>query len=178
MLAVIGGGVTGLSIALELSSREWSVELFERFTCLQATSATSTKLLHGSLRYLEHGQFCLVAESLTERSRWIWVCSSTRPLVPLPLPLYSDQRRSPWLWRLGLGFYDGLSFGRLPGFSQRLDRDQALHLVPQLRSDGLLGAWRFWDGQMNKAALGGLDSAMGSAGKSGGTHTDTIQSVS
>ena len=103
-VGVIGGGINGLCIALELAKRGWSVELFERERCLQQTSTASTKLLHGGLRYIEHGHLALVAESLRERARWLRDVPEYAHWLPLLLPVYRKQCRAAWQWRAGLGW--------------------------------------------------------------------------
>jgi glycerol-3-phosphate dehydrogenase len=154
-VAVVGGGINGLCIAWELARRGWQVELFERNRCLGQTSSASTKLLHGGLRYLEQGHLALVAESLRERARWLREVPQHCQWLPLLLPIYRRQARPAWQWRLGLGLYDGLALRQLPGFARWLNRQAVLHRQPGLKADGLLGAWQFWDGQMDEQALGG-----------------------
>jgi glycerol-3-phosphate dehydrogenase len=153
-VAVVGGGINGLCIAWELARRGWQVELFERNRCLGQTSSASTKLLHGGLRYLEQGHLALVAESLRERARWLREVPQHCHWLPLLLPIYRQQARPAWQWRLGLGLYDGLALGQLPGFAHWLKPDAVLQRQPGLKADGLLGAWQFWDGQMDEQALG------------------------
>lgn len=153
-VAVVGGGINGLCIAWELAQRGWQVSLFERERCLQQTSSASTKLLHGGLRYIEQGHLGLVAESLRERARWLREVPQHCRWLPLLLPVYRGQQRPSWHWRLGLGLYDGLALGRLPGFAQWLPAEDVRALHPELHTEGLRGAWRFWDGQMDEQALG------------------------
>ena len=69
-IIVIGGGITGVSVAYEAASRGLSVALFEKEDFGQATSAATSKLIHGGLRYLKNLEFGLVRESLTERKVW------------------------------------------------------------------------------------------------------------
>ena len=153
-VAVLGGGINGLCIAWELARRGWQVSLFERGRCLQQTSCSSTKLLHGGLRYVEQGHLGLVAESLRERARWLRDAPQHCRWLPLLLPVYRGQQRPSWQWRLGLGLYDGLALGHLPAFTQWLPAEEVRALHPQLHAEGLHGAWRFWDGQMDEKALG------------------------
>lgn len=153
-VGVVGGGINGLCIAWELSKRGWAVELFERGRCLTQTSSSSTKLLHGGLRYLEQGHLALVAESLRERSRWLRDVPENAHWLPLLLPIYRHQRRAPWKWRAGLGLYDGLALGQLPGFARWLRPDQLFEIYAELPREGLEGGWQFWDGQMDEQALG------------------------
>jgi len=153
-VGVIGGGINGLCIAWELARRGWAVELFERGRCLQQTSSASTKLLHGGLRYLEQGHLALVAQSLRERARWLRDVPEHAHWLPLLLPIYRQQRRAAWQWRAGLGLYDGLALGQLPGFARWLSPQQLLEIYPELPTEGLKGGWQFWDGQMDEQELG------------------------
>ena len=153
-VGVIGGGINGLCIASALAQRGWQVELFERGKCLQETSSVSTKLLHGGLRYLAQGHLGLVAESLRERGRWLRDAPEHCKWLSILLPIYENRRRPAWQWQLGLGIYDGLGLGQLPGFARWLKSDEVTHLQPDLCTEGLQGAWQFWDGQMDEQCLG------------------------
>ena len=104
-LAVIGGGVNGAGIARDAAGRGAKVLLLEAGDLAQGTSSASTKLIHGGLRYLEHYEFALVRESLSEREAlWkiaphiIWPLRFVLPHVP--------GLRPRWLLRLGLFLYD------------------------------------------------------------------------
>ncbi len=114
-LAVIGGGINGCGIARDAVGRGASVVLFEQNDLASGTSSTSTKLIHGGLRYLEHYEFRLVREALMERE----VLWGMAPHIVWPLrfvlPHHSGLRPS-WLLRLGLLLYDNLGGRkRLPG---------------------------------------------------------------
>ncbi len=106
-LAVIGGGINGAGIARDAAGRGWSVVLVEQNDLGGATSASSTKLIHGGLRYLEYHEFRLVREALKERE----VLWSIAPHIIWPLrfvlPHHSGLRPA-WLLRLGLFLYDHL----------------------------------------------------------------------
>jgi glycerol-3-phosphate dehydrogenase len=104
-LAVIGGGVNGAGIARDAAGRGASVLLLERGDLAQGTSSNSTKLIHGGLRYLEHYEFALVREALTERE----VLWGIAPHIIWPLRFILPHRpglRPRWLLRLGLFLYD------------------------------------------------------------------------
>lgn len=114
-LAVIGGGINGCGIARDAVGRGASVALFEQNDLASGTSSTSTKLIHGGLRYLEHYEFRLVREALMERE----VLWGMAPHIVWPLrfvlPHHSGLRPG-WLLRLGLLLYDNLGGRkRLPG---------------------------------------------------------------
>jgi glycerol-3-phosphate dehydrogenase len=104
-LAVIGGGVNGAGIARDAAGRGASVLLLERGDLAQGTSSNSTKLIHGGLRYLEHYEFALVREALSERE----VLWGIAPHIIWPLRFILPHRpglRPRWLLRLGLLLYD------------------------------------------------------------------------
>ncbi|PKP94788.1 MAG: glycerol-3-phosphate dehydrogenase [Alphaproteobacteria bacterium HGW-Alphaproteobacteria-14] len=104
-LAVIGGGVNGAGIARDAAGRGARVLLLERGDLAQGTSSSSTKLIHGGLRYLEHYEFALVRESLSERE----VLWGIAPHIIWPMRFILPHRpglRPRWLLRLGLFLYD------------------------------------------------------------------------
>lgn len=104
-IAVIGGGVNGCGIARDAAGRGARILLLERGDLAEGTSSASTKLIHGGLRYLEHGQFALVREALKERDRlWAIAPHIIRPMR-FVLPL-AKGLRPRWLLRLGLFIYD------------------------------------------------------------------------
>ena len=114
-LAIIGGGINGAGIARDAAGRGLRVLLLEQNDLAAGTSSASTKLIHGGLRYLEHGMFGLVREALTERE----VLLKTAPHVIRPmrfvLPAIPGPR-SPIMLRIGLFLYDWLGARRiLPG---------------------------------------------------------------
>ena len=107
-VVVIGGGVNGAGIARDLSGRGHSVLLLEKADLAQATSSSSSKLIHGGLRYLEHREFRLVREALGERE----VLLRTAPHIIWPLRFVLPHRpemRPRWMIRLGLFLYDHLA---------------------------------------------------------------------
>jgi glycerol-3-phosphate dehydrogenase len=110
---VIGGGVTGCAVARDAAARGLTVLLAESVDLAFGTSGRSTKLLHGGLRYLEHGHLGLVREALRERE----TTARLAPQLALPLRLIAPVRRGsrpgPWTTRLGVALYDVLA-GRHP----------------------------------------------------------------
>ena len=111
-MAIIGGGVNGCGIARDAQGRGLKVLLAEQGDLGSATSAASTKLIHGGLRYLEHYSFRLVRHALEERER-LW---SIAPHIIWPLRFVLPHRkglRPAWMLRLGLFIYDHLGGRRL-----------------------------------------------------------------
>jgi glycerol-3-phosphate dehydrogenase len=119
-LAIIGGGINGAGIARDAAGRGLRVLLLEQNDLASGTSSASTKLIHGGLRYLEHGAFKLVREALAERERLLKIAPHIIRPMRFVLPAVPELR-SPLLLRLGLFLYDRLS-GReiLPG-SETID---------------------------------------------------------
>jgi glycerol-3-phosphate dehydrogenase len=119
-IAIIGGGINGTAIARDAAGRNLRVLLVEQDDLGAGTSSTSTKLIHGGLRYLEHGAFKLVREGLYERAlllqmapHLIWPCRFVLP--------HHKALRPVWLLRLGLFIYDTLGGKSLLPASRRLD---------------------------------------------------------
>jgi len=114
-ILIVGGGINGVGIARDAAGRGLRTALCEQGDLAGATSWASSKLIHGGLRYLEHGEFRLVREALSERE--ILLRSAPHLVRPLRLVLpHAPGMRPAWMIRLGLWFYDHLSGrGQLPG---------------------------------------------------------------
>jgi glycerol-3-phosphate dehydrogenase len=149
---VVGGGVTGAGAALDAASRGLSVCLVEAHDLAFGTSRWSSKLVHGGLRYLAHGELGLAHESAAERGI---LMTRTAPHLVRALPqlvaLYGKQRRS--LVMTGLRAGDVLrrlagTPGRVLPPPRRISAAEALALAPGLRADGLTGALLSFDGQL------------------------------
>jgi glycerol-3-phosphate dehydrogenase len=153
-IAVIGGGINGLSSAWQLALAGHQVTLFERDELMQATSKSSSKLLHGGLRYLEQGEFRLVHEALQERRWWLKKAPHLTKRLPLLYPIYQKGQRPRWQIKIGLWLYDLLSGKKGIGRHRWLTAEQAKRCSPQLKMDGLTGAYLFFDGQMDDRKLG------------------------
>lgn len=157
-VAVIGGGITGAGVALDLASRGLQVALIEKDDFASGTSSRSSKLIHGGLRYLEQFEFQLVRESLNERA----VLSRTAPHLCKPLeflvPIYSVNEKSPLgssrlKLAAGLWLYDLLAGRKNIGRHKWLSRDEALKLAPRLSTEGLRGAFAYFDCLTDDARL-------------------------
>ena len=119
-IAIIGGGVNGCGIARDAAGRGAKVLLLERGDLAQGTSSASTKLIHGGLRYLEHYEFALVRESLSERER-LWAIA---PHIIWPLHFvlpHVKGLRPRWLLRLGLFLYDHIGGRKALPAAQGID---------------------------------------------------------
>lgn len=153
-LAVIGGGINGIMSAWALLEAGHEVVVFERGEPMGATSSASTKLLHGGLRYLEHGAFALVREGLRARDWWLRNAPQHTRSVEIAIPVYSRSRRSRWMLKAGLTLYQLLAGRHSLGSHRWLDSAGLAQRLPGLRLDGLRGAYLFHDGQMDDHALG------------------------
>jgi glycerol-3-phosphate dehydrogenase len=154
-LIVIGGGATGLGVALDAATRGFSVALFEAEDFAKGTSSRATKLVHGGVRYLAQGNVSLVRESLRERSLLLANAPHLAEPLGFVLPTYGWRGRlwDRWLYGVGLMAYDMLagdaSLGRtgLPGPAQLLEQ------APGLAASGLAGGVSYVDGQFDDARL-------------------------
>ncbi len=150
-VAVVGGGATGLGVALDAASRGLSVALVESHDFGGGTSSRATKLVHGGVRYLAQGRIGLVHEALHERACLL----RNAPHLARPLAFIMPSYR---LWEspfhgAGLKLYDALAGGDGLGPTQFLDRQETLARLPNLLAEGLKGSVRYWDGQFDDARL-------------------------
>ncbi len=149
-LAIIGGGINGTGLARDAAGRRLRVLLIEQNDLASGTSSASTKLIHGGLRYLEHGAFRLVREALHEREVLLRMAPHLiRPLRFL-LPAVPG-RRSPLLLRLGLFIYDMLGGRKLLPATRTVDLTH--HPVGQPLKRSLRYGFEFSDCQVDDARL-------------------------
>ena len=147
-IAVIGAGVNGAGIARDAAMRGLRVAIFEQNDICSGTSAISSRLIHGGLRYLEYGEFPLVFESLRERILLRKLAGHLVKPIRICIPIYESATRGPLLIRLGMILYDLLSVGKtMPGHDM-LDRDEAIEAEPGLERNGLRAAARYYDAQV------------------------------
>ena len=150
-LAVIGGGATGLGVALDAAARGFSVVLVDSHDFAKGTSSRATKLVHGGVRYLAQGNISLVREALHERTTLL----SNAPHLAQPLPFVMPSYRfweTPF-YGIGLMMYDALAGKAGLGATQFLGRERTLQCLPTARKDGLKGGVKYWDGQFDDARL-------------------------
>ena len=150
-VAIIGGGATGVGIAVDAASRGYSVVLLEQGDFGAGTSSRSTKLVHGGVRYLQQGNLSLVREGLRERAILRQNAPHLVTSLPLVIPAYEWWER-PW-YGAGLKLYDLLS-GRSDFASSRLlSRPATLRILPTLQPSGLRGGVLYHDGRFDDARL-------------------------
>ena len=146
-LLVIGAGINGAAIARDAALRGLSVALVEQDDIGGGTTAWSSRLIHGGLRYLEHGELGLVRESLRERELLLRNAPHLVRPLEFVLPVYAGRSRAALSIRAGLSAYDLLSpRGALPRHSW-LSTTAALTLEPALAQPGVRGAALYWDAQ-------------------------------
>lgn len=150
-LVVIGGGATGLSLALDATRRGFRVALFESHDFASGTSSRSTKLLHGGVRYLAQGQLGLVREALTERSALLHMAPHLAQPLSFVMPAYRWWQK-PW-YGSGLMLYDLMAGRARLGRTHWLSRSQTLQALPGVRESGLRGGVSYWDGQFDDARM-------------------------
>ncbi|GAA4447383.1 glycerol-3-phosphate dehydrogenase/oxidase [Ravibacter arvi] len=150
-LVVIGGGATGLGVALDAVSRGYKTLLLEQADFAKGTSSKSTKLVHGGVRYLAQGNVDLVREALHERGLLLRNAPHLVRNQTFIIPNY-EFLKGPFYW-IGLKIYDLLA-GRLSfGKSEYVSRDEVLRKVPSLVEAGLYNGIRYHDGQFDDARL-------------------------
>ena len=152
-VAVIGGGITGLGIARLAARNGLKVAVLERGDLASGTSSASSHMLHGGLRYLEHGRFALVRESLAERLAVSRMAPSLTSPQRFLVPLYRGDRLHPWMLGLGLTAYDRLAGKRGLAPHATVRPPEALALEPDLARAGLRGAGLYSDVVMDDARL-------------------------
>ena len=153
-MVVIGGGITGAGIARDAALRGLKVALFEKGDYASGTSSKSSKLVHGGLRYLEHGEIGLVFESVSERRVQTRVAPHLVRPLPFLIPIYKGARPGLEVMNVGLWIYDSLALFRAPRLHRTFRGARAaLALEPALRSEGLRGALEYYDCNTDDARL-------------------------
>jgi glycerol-3-phosphate dehydrogenase len=150
-LCIVGGGATGLGIAIDAASRGYATLLVEQFDFAKGTSSRSTKLVHGGVRYLQQGNVKLVMEALKERGLLRKNAPHLVKNQSFLLPNYKWWE-GPF-YGIGLKIYDWMA-GKLGlGPSLILSREEALQHAPTLNPEGLKGGVLYHDGQFDDARL-------------------------
>jgi glycerol-3-phosphate dehydrogenase len=144
-VVVIGGGMAGAGVARDLALRGLSVALVEKGDFASATTALSSKLVHGGLRYLELFDFALVRESLRERETLRRLAPHVVKPLPFLIPIYRDSSRGLVKVRFGLRLYDWLTPGRDRERYRVLRPIDALSLEPAIAARELRGAGYYFD---------------------------------
>jgi|YelNatPaOPRAMG01_1025707.scaffolds.fasta_scaffold00546_5 glycerol-3-phosphate dehydrogenase len=150
-VAVIGGGATGVGVALDAAARGYAVVLLEQSDFGKGTSSRSTKLIHGGVRYLQQGNVALVMEALKERGLLLANAPHLVHDLEFVVPSYAWWE-GPF-YGVGLKVYDLLAGKYGFGPSQRLSREAVLERIPTLEQEGLRGGVKYHDGQFDDSRL-------------------------
>ncbi len=148
---IVGGGINGSAIARDAVLRGLKTLVLEKEDISSGTSAWSTRLIHGGLRYLEYFEFYLVRESLAERERLLKNAPHLVKPLGMAFPFYNQNRRPPWMIRMGMILYDMLSYDKSLDHHHILSPRQVLEQVGELNPDGLSGAAMYYDCQVDYA---------------------------
>ena len=157
-LLIIGGGITGAGVALDAASRGLKVALVERNDFASGTSSRSSKLVHGGLRYLQHGDVSLVYEALYERQRLLRNAPHLVKPLPFVIPVFTSKRAalaksataaiSSALW-----MYDLTGGVRIGKFHSRLSSDAVHDYLPSLNADRISSGFVYYDASADDARL-------------------------
>ena len=154
-LIIIGGGITGASLAYEAGTRGLKVALFEKNDFGAATSSATSKLIHGGLRYLKNLELSLVRESLRERRILSNIAPNFVYPIPFMMPSYRKFKSRKWLMYIAMVLYDVLSYDKghtwdptksLPHFKS-YSRSRTLALEHCVKQQGLTGSTVYYDCQ-------------------------------
>jgi glycerol-3-phosphate dehydrogenase len=150
-MIVVGGGATGVGVALDAATRGYAVLLLEQSDFGKGTSSRSTKLIHGGVRYLEQGNISLVMDALKERGLLARNAPHLVHNLAFIVPNY-DWWEAPF-YGLGLKLYDFLAGKYGFGPSRLLSREETLRRLPTIKTEGLRGGVIYFDGQFDDARL-------------------------
>ena len=150
-MIVVGGGATGVGVAIDAASRGYDVLLLEQSDFGKGTSSRSTKLAHGGVRYLEQGNIGLVMEALKERGLLLQNAPHIVHDLAFVVPNY-DWWEAPF-YGLGLKLYQLLAGKYGFGVSRILSKEETLEHLPTLKTEGLRGGAVYYDGQFDDARL-------------------------
>ena len=151
-MVVIGGGATGLGVALDAALRGYQVALFEQDDFAKGTSSRSTKLVHGGVRYLQKGDVALVREALHERGRLRKNAPHLVKDQSFVIPNYSHLDN--FIYTCGLTLYDMLSWGGLSlGRSLFIPKKRTMKCLPSIKGKGLKGGVIYHDGQFDDSRM-------------------------
>ncbi|HEX8844362.1 MAG TPA: glycerol-3-phosphate dehydrogenase [Pyrinomonadaceae bacterium] len=159
-LIVIGAGINGAGIARDAAMRGLKVLLLDKGDIACGTTSWSTRLIHGGLRYLEHGEIGLVRESLKERERLLRIAPHLVKPLSLLIPIYKMGGRGPYTVRAGMIAYDLLSLDKSLKRHRMLSREESLRRVPGLNDEDLRGAAIYQDAQVEYAERLALENVL------------------
>jgi glycerol-3-phosphate dehydrogenase len=170
-IIVVGGGATGVGVAVDAAARGYDVLLLEQSDFGKGTSSRSTKLVHGGVRYLEQGNISLVMEALKERGMLRQNAPHIVHNLAFVVPNY-DWWEAPF-YGLGLKVYNLLSGKYGFGPSEILSREETLERLPTIKTEGLRGGVVYYDGQFDDTRL--LINLVATAAEQGATLLNYAQ---
>ena len=170
-MVVIGGGASGVGVAVDAASRGYDVLLLEQHDFGKGTSSRSTKLVHGGVRYLEQGNISLVMEALKERGLLRQNAPHLVHDLAFIVPSYTWWE-SPF-YGFGLKVYNMLSGRYRFGPTNRLSRDEILQRLPTIKTEGLKGGVVYYDGQFDDSRL--LINLVATAAEQGATLLNYVE---
>jgi len=154
---VVGGGITGVGVALDAASRGLRTALVERRDFATGTSSKSSKMVHGGIRYLQQRELRLVYESLHERQRLLDNAPHLVSPLPFLIPLFGRdgvvQKNVARAYSIALWLYDATGGWRIGKRHRRIDRAEALAHFPTLRTDRLVAGFYYYDAWADDARL-------------------------
>src|SRR3984957_5285881 len=150
-IIVVGGGATGLGIAVDAASRGFKTLLLEQSDFAKGTSSRSTKLVHGGVRYLAQGNIGLVIEALRERG--ILMNNAPHLVRNESFIITNYSWLSGIFYSIGLSVYDLLAGRRSLGRSRLISRKEIIQRIPNIRQKGLKLGVLYHDGQFDDARL-------------------------
>lgn len=151
-VVIVGGGINGCGLLRDLALNGVNALLVDKGDFSAQTSAASSKMLHGGIRYLENFDFGLVQEALEEKNLWLKLTPHLCFEREFYLPLYRYSKYTTWMLQAGLWIYDFLShFQNRP--HAMLDSEQTLTTIPSLDPKDLRGAGKYFDGVVDDAKL-------------------------
>ncbi len=150
-LIIIGGGATGVGVAVDAAARGYATLLLERDDFGKGTSSRSTKLVHGGVRYLEQGNISLVMEALRERGLLRQNAPHLVSDLPFIVPSYSWWE-GPF-YGVGLKLYQLMSGKYGFGPSEYLSKEETARRLPNIKTEGLVGGVVYFDGQFDDTRL-------------------------
>lgn len=150
-IIIIGAGINGCAIAREAAKLDKSVAVIDKQTIGSGTSSHSSRLIHGGLRYLEHGDFALVKEALHDRTRLTAAYPDLVDLRPFILPVYAGFGRSWWMIKTGLYLYDLFSHFVAPHHVMKIDEFKTKFSA--LKTKGLKKVFTYYDAKTDDLLL-------------------------
>ena len=150
-ITIIGGGATGLGIAVDAASRGYKTLLVEKYDFAKGTSSKSTKLVHGGVRYLANGDVKLVMSALKERGLIFKNAPHVSFVQSFVIPSYSIFNKMKFL--IGLKLYDWMAGKLRIGKSTLLSKKDVIEMLPKVKQKNLIGGVQYFDGQFDDARL-------------------------